>query len=299
MKVISWNLAYWKPAHFKSRENRCRQWTHLLALEPDIVLLQECRPTDFERCASKSAQEEYSVFGAARPKGGACSAILARKALRPTQDADPDSWLDLFGDYVSRVRLHHPTIGEVRVASVHAIAQEVKFPTVTDADHTRIKRTGCKRAWHNDLAAHALRGWAEGAEFLIGGDWNTARAFDLLYDKRWPNAGHEFFEVTKCWGWCESLRKFHDGEIQTYFDRNPSAYELDHLFTSERLHQQLKKCDALTDSIIREVSDHAPIVADFKLGKIVAPSNRFSDWSAETVTITKPTVPPAVGDKKA
>jgi len=46
MRVVSWNLAYMKPAGFKEVENRRRQWEFLGALQPDIAMLQECRPED-------------------------------------------------------------------------------------------------------------------------------------------------------------------------------------------------------------------------------------------------------------
>jgi len=299
MRVVSWNLAYWKPGRYKTVENRRRQWSYLLGLEPDVALLQECRPTDLQKFASESAQAEYSVIGTIPHKWTACSAILVRRELRAEPDTRPDPWLDALSGYVARARIAHSAIGEVCVASVHAIAKEANYPSLSDADHLRIKRSGCKRAWNNDVAASALRGWAEGSEFVIGGDWNTARAFDEMYGEQWPEAGREFFEVTARWGWCESLRKFHPDEVRTYLDSKSAPYELDHLFTSQRLEHQLEKCDVVTDSAITELSDHAPIVAEFNIEKIVARSNRFSDWSPETVTITLPAIPPAAGDQKA
>ena len=40
MRVVSWNLAYMKPAGFKKVENRRRQWESLGALQPDIAMLK-------------------------------------------------------------------------------------------------------------------------------------------------------------------------------------------------------------------------------------------------------------------
>jgi exonuclease III len=51
MRVVSWNLAYMKPARFKEVENRRRQWEFLGSLQPDIAMLQECRPEDLTNLA--------------------------------------------------------------------------------------------------------------------------------------------------------------------------------------------------------------------------------------------------------
>ncbi len=158
-----------------------------------------------------------------------------------------------------------PTVGPICVASVHAIAREVDHPSVSDADHMRIKRSGCDRAWNNDLAASALHGWVGDSTFLVGGDWNTARHFDAAYGRRWPNAGREFFDNAVRRGWCESLRKYHSDEIRTYLDAASAPYELDHLFTSPKLDSQLVKCDVDASANVAEMSDHAVVVADFEV----------------------------------
>jgi hypothetical protein len=49
VRILSWNLAYWKPGQFNSIANRRRQWILIGALRPDVALLQECRPPDVVR----------------------------------------------------------------------------------------------------------------------------------------------------------------------------------------------------------------------------------------------------------
>jgi exonuclease III len=62
MRVVSWNLAYMKPARFKEVENRHRQWEFLRSLQPDIAMLQECRPEDLTNLAPFEMKNEYKIL---------------------------------------------------------------------------------------------------------------------------------------------------------------------------------------------------------------------------------------------
>ncbi len=105
MRVVSWNLAYWKPGHYKTLENRRRQWAHLLALNPDVVLLQECRPGDFTRYVTESGRNGYSVVGTIPAGWTACSAVMARSGFEAEADSTPHPWFDALGGYVCRARI--------------------------------------------------------------------------------------------------------------------------------------------------------------------------------------------------
>lgn len=263
MRIVSWNMAYWKPGGFNAVANRQRQWSLLLALGPDLALLQECRPGDFEAFAPAWALEDYQILGAI-PKGWtACSAVLARRTLE-AEPIEPDDTAAFryFSGYLARARVRLPGAGPTQVASVHAIAAEVDNPVVTDADHAEMKRTSADKAWHCDVAAFSLQDWIRGP-FVVGGDWNTARLFDETYPDKWPNAGREFFELLASWGWDESLRRFHPDEIRTYLDPASGPYELDHLFTDTGLGARLTSCEVLTLPALAGLSDHAAVIADF------------------------------------
>lgn len=265
MRIVSWNMAYWKPAGFRAITNRRRQWAYLTALAPDIALLQECRPGDFDSFAPAWAQAEYAVVGAIPDRWTACSAILVRRSFAPVfVEPDDTEWFRYFSGYLARCRLAIPGVGAVDVASVHSVAKEVDDPCLDDNGHERISHGGADRAWHCDLAAAALRGWV-GPRFIVGGDWNTARLFDQTYPGRWPDAGAGFFEALAGWGWCESLRRFHPEEICTYLDPKSAPYELDHLFTDGETHAGLTSCDVFDGPLVRALSDHAPIVAEVTL----------------------------------
>jgi exonuclease III len=155
---------------------------------------------------------------------------------------------------------------EITVASVHAVAKEVNCPAVTDEDHQRIRRQVLTQAWHNDLAVAALSPWVSGRIFIVGGDWNNAKLFDTTYPsgaEGGPGASSEFFERLSATGWQHALRKFHPDEVRTYLDPASAAYELDHIFTDNELHARLHGCDVFDEATLTELSDHAPLVAEF------------------------------------
>jgi exonuclease III len=267
-------MAYMKPGAFKAIANRRRQWSLLGALAPDVALLQECRPGDRVEHAPTWMAEGYVALGAIPPRWVACSAVVARRELNPieldrTRLPEPERrWLEYLSGYVATGNITLDA-QSVAVASVHAIAMEVDAPSVLDTEHERIRRRVLRRAWHNDLAAAALAPWVEAGRFVVGGDWNNAILFDSNYPagaEGGPGASTEFFAARTTHGWQHALRKFSDAEVRTYLDPKSAPYELDHLFTDAELHKRLTNCSVLDDKAITELSDHAPVVAEFATG---------------------------------
>jgi exonuclease III len=273
VRVVSWNLAYMKPGSFKTISNRQRQWALLAALAPDVALLQECRPDDLAQHAPAWTAQGYAVVGTLPHRWTACSAILARRDLSPAAlevaslPVSAQRWLAYLSGYVAAATVIVDG-QEVRLASVHAIAKEVDADAVTPVDHEAVRRPLLAKAWHNDLAASALRPWVDGARFVVGGDWNNARLFDVVYPtgaEGAAGASADFFAIREQWGWSESLRKFQAEEVQTYLDSLSHPYELDHLFTDKVMDGRLIRCEVLNDTLVRELSDHAPVIAEFDI----------------------------------
>jgi len=268
LRVLSWNLGYHTPGSFKARTNRRRQWALLLALDPDIALLQECRPEDLADFGPEWAMDEYSVLAApASDRWQAASAIVARSTFSPTLVTPSEPWFDYLWPYVVRGTVIVDGVGTVNVASVHADASKVDDPALTDADHALMRQPGSDRTWHCDMAAWALRDWVADS-FVVAGDWNTARQFTANYSGTSPDAP-AFFSALRSWGWDESMRQKHPNEVQTFFRAGNAAYQLDHLFTDASLADGLASCEVVDDPLVRELSDHAPIVADFQVSAAV------------------------------
>ena len=79
VRVISWNLAYGKPAGFKTIANRRRQWALLGAVAADVVLLQECRPSDLRLHAPAWMADEYQCVGVLQQDWRLCASMLVRQ----------------------------------------------------------------------------------------------------------------------------------------------------------------------------------------------------------------------------
>lgn len=71
--MVTWNLAYWTPGAFNSIPNQQRQWRFLLDLDPDVMLVQECRLEDLAaygeaiRATSRYGPEAQSGAQSSRP----------------------------------------------------------------------------------------------------------------------------------------------------------------------------------------------------------------------------------------
>ncbi len=60
MRVLSWNMACMPPraGRFRTVEHQERQWARVADCEPDVALLQECRPINIGRLA-----DDFDVVG--------------------------------------------------------------------------------------------------------------------------------------------------------------------------------------------------------------------------------------------
>lgn len=272
VRVVTWNLAYGKPAGFKRIENRRRQWALLAALAPDIALLQECRPTDLMAHAPMWMSEEYSCVGLLEPGWRLRTSLLVRQP-HAFEVPDPDvlggrerRWLEaLPGGVVAAAEVE---IADSRfaVASVHALAAPVLLGDEFDDDRRRLRRDGLEQVWHNDVIVAVFEPWVAGRRFIIGGDWNNSPLFDVNYP---PPSGattgpsSAFFARRAAAGWHDTMRRFHDDDVRTYLDAESAPYELDHVFVDAATYDELVGCHALNEPTFKSLSDHAPVVVDF------------------------------------
>ena len=105
-----------------------------------------------------------------------------------------------------------------------------------------------------------------GKTFIVGGDLNTAR----LAEKVWPNHGHGlFFERMSKSIFFDCFQKFHTREEQTYFRKGSKwPFQDDHLFVSHDLAEHVKSCYVINNDFTRNLSDHIPVVAEIRLGRL-------------------------------
>lgn len=154
--------------------------------------------------------------------------------------------------------------GPILLASVHARAQPVPASWLEGLDVDRIRRSTLNDVFHNDFAFYGLADYA-GEDFIVAGDWNTARLVDK-YAARWGLGGEAFFERAAQMGWIECMRRFHENEVRTWFREGNDRYQLDHIFCGSSLSETLSSCEVIPDAAERlELSDHAPVLVEFAI----------------------------------
>jgi endonuclease/exonuclease/phosphatase family metal-dependent hydrolase len=259
--VVTWNLAYMTPATYRADLIRERQWRFLFGLDADVMMLQECRPNDLAGFEPDHAH--YEIVGSIPPRRSACSAVVAKTELHLTAASLPGALFECLRGYLAVASVDTPFV-RLLVASVHTPAQDVRDPHITDELHSRLRRSGGVRAWYNDVAFAALDAVPKESGFIFAGDWNTARRFDETYPGGGAS-GTEFFDRAAERGWSDTMHLHNPNEVPTFL---PAPYENDRIFTDGRLHQRLEAYEVhhrIGGAPAVELSDHAPIVADWDL----------------------------------
>lgn len=264
LTVVSWKLGYWTPGGgFNTVANRQAVWEYLADVGPDVVLAQECRPEDAVTKAG-GRFDDYVVVGAIPPRRTACSVVVARRDLAPTPAERPGLLLEDLGGYVALAVIRLPDRKPWLLGSVHAPAKMIPPEWVTDAERLRIGRPETGEAWHNDAAVTAIEPLAESREaFVVGGDFNTCRAYDDHSTFGQVPSCRAWFERRQDRGWFDAMRRFHPDDQRTYLKPGTGSYELDHVFVDDGLLDHLTGCRVLDAG---GLSDHAPLLIELDLG---------------------------------
>lgn len=243
LRVLTWNLA---------RRRRLRRVLEFLEDQRiDLALLQETP-------AVTGYRQRYAAVWS--PSLQPDCRILARQDL-PLQLVKP-SPLERFGSHACVATVEVPGLGQLLVASFHALARRAHREELDELDPEVVRRPRERQPWLNDLAFHLLAPVCKG-RFLIGCDINTCRAFD---DGQFVHRAREA-------GWSDLTWRHLERELPTMFKggrRGHQVYQLDHLFADERLACRLQ--DLMVDTSVADVvgdgtSDHAPVIATFALDR--------------------------------
>lgn len=280
LRVVSWNLGYWTPgAGYKTIVNRTRQWEWLASLDPDLVLVQECRPEDVVSKLPAEASDRYVVIGEIPRGWTACSAVVARRDLDPRPVACEGKLRAILSGYLALAAVTLPDGMTALAASVHTPARQVEAGLLDAGEFYHLCRPELGEVWHNDVAVGVLDPLAaQFGAFIVGGDWNTCRAFDRYPEFGEPSCEAWFADRAEA-GWCEALRKFSAEEQRTYLKPGTRPFELDHVFTDRTTHESLSLCRV--ETLPEGLSDHAPIIAEYDLPADAAASLAVVDLGVE------------------
>ena len=102
---------------------------------------------------------------------------------------------------------------------------------------------------------------------LIAGDFNMDRRMDdnptgTKFAAKGTYPTNEFFDAILDMGFYDCMRKFNSDPVKTHrHARSQFPWELDHMFATEDLYARLTEIRTIE---VPELSDHDPIVADFR-----------------------------------
>jgi len=131
--------------------------------------------------------------------------------------------------------------------------------------------------WGTDILWAALKHTVSPTgQWVVGGDLNSSETFDAVWQHRnkkrfgFRSSGNaEMIARMGQLGFIECLRKSNKGNIIPTFRHSTGSinHQIDHLYVSSDLCSRLDKCRVGDQAIIfgKSLSDHLPIIADFKI----------------------------------
>jgi exonuclease III len=223
--------------------------------------------------ARYSCRMERATGKAGTPQRFSTAILVKGQIGPPVPLVGPSQWVEaelrLFaGNLVAHQVM--PDLGpSMNVVSVYSPAWPVDRTRLKGVDVTSVKLTLNRDIWVADLLwasmAHMKPDPREG--WVIAGDFNLSETFDL-----WPGGprgNREYLDRMEALGLKECLRMT-TGMLTPTF-RNPREgviqHQMDHLFVTAALSEKLLRCDVGLREVVfdRRLSDHLPIVADFRL----------------------------------
>jgi len=275
MRVINFNIKGAKVPGRKGYATQERSWHLLAAYNADIALVQEVEAKaipDWVRQRWTIIKSEQDVFGNAMAGWGSVIAARPQLNLRVLPNLKNYQNLRLLYDYVVFGEIDLPNDSKALVASVHTPAvklqqylEQMGYPDIFTSDEMASMAQVGDLPWALDLFFVELAQLVKGHRFIIGGDWNNSRLFDLdrnLRKRGQPPFATMFFTRAQDAGWCEchGLKN----EERSYLNPRSRPHQLDHLFCDKVTYEKLDDCSVRADWVVFELSDHAPLVTDFK-----------------------------------
>ena len=250
MKVVSWNVN-----SIRARLEQVTGWVK--AQEPDVLLLQELKGTDFPADAFKALGYESVAVTQKAYNGVAVVSRLPMETVNTT----------LVGDEAdSHARYLEVTIGGITIVDIY----------LPNGNPVGTEKFSYKLAWMDRLLWQMARWREQNLPVLIGGDFNVipedidchkpaSWVRDALFQPETKDRYHQMLAL----GYTDAFRSLHPGETGqfTFWDYFRLAFEhnrgirIDHFLLSPEVASRLVACEI--DKGPRgetRPSDHCPIV---------------------------------------
>lgn len=254
MVIASWNVN-----SIRARIEHVKAW--LRARNPDILLLQELKGTEFPAAVFKELGYESAAVTQKTYNG---VAVLSRHPLSIVTTT-------LAGDEAdSHARFLEVRVKEIRIVNVY----------LPNGNPVGSDKFGYKLTWMDRLKKQ-METWLEiGGPTLVGGDFNVIpEDIDCHKPASWmrdalfqPEPRARYRSLVNL-GYTDAFRSLHPGQSghYTFWDYFRKAFEhnrgvrIDHLLLSPALASRLEKCEIDKGPRAQErPSDHTPILLQLR-----------------------------------
>ena len=249
-KVASWNSN-----SIGSRLTHVTTW--LQAREPDVLLLQELKGTEFPSEVFKSLGYE-SVAVTQKAYNGV--AILSRHGIETVNRI-------LVGDEAdSHARFLEVIINGIRIVNIY----------LPNGNPVGSEKFAYKLAWMDRLNQQMIRWKRDDVPTLVGGDFNVIpedidchKPSSWMHDALFQPEPRSRYRALLELGYTDAFRSLHPNEVGqfTFWDyfrqafQNNRGIRIDHFLLSPVLAARLKACEIdRGPRALEKPSDHAPII---------------------------------------
>jgi exodeoxyribonuclease III len=250
MEIASWNVN-----SIRSRLEQVVTW--LKARQPDVLLLQELKGTEFPVETFRSVGY-LSAFVTQKAYNGV--ATLSRSPLKTINKT-------LSGDEAdSHARFLEVVIKDIRIVNVY----------LPNGNPVGSEKFAYKLAWMERLQIQMERWLKDGVPTMVGGDFNVIpedidchKAASWIHDALFqPQPRARYGEILKL-GYTDAFRSLHPDEKGqfTFWDYFSQSFEhnrgirIDHFLLSPSLRDRIESCEIDKGPRTQQKpSDHTPIV---------------------------------------
>jgi endonuclease/exonuclease/phosphatase family metal-dependent hydrolase len=262
LRLITWNMGYAMEEGYRRRHEDA--WKYLLEeLDPHIALLQETKPPAVYRdhlglhWARAYDSQEWGTGLFVQGLGTESEELDEADGWIRGLPAEPMDRVKKLPGWVASLRVALPDGTWAVVVSIHSPNKPIERRRLEGVDTSTMVLSVQDDLWLLDVLFFFLRRRIEGTQFLIGGDFNYSRLFDVPVNR----GNTEFFERTEGEGFMSLHRKFRNHDDQTYFKPGLRPHQLDYLLADPITLNRCTSCRVIDYAEVHEFSDHAPMLA--------------------------------------
>jgi exodeoxyribonuclease-3 len=250
-------VATWNVNSINARAQHVKDW--LASVNPDVLLLQELKATEFPALAFRELGYESAAVTQKSYNG---VAILSRQPIEVVSTT-------LAGDEADdHARFLESTIDGIRVVNIY----------LPNGNPVGTEKFIYKITWMNRLLKQMQAWIASGVPTLIGGDFNVIpedidchKPSSWMHDALFQPEPRALYRAYLELGYTDAFRSLHPGEGGqfTFWDYFRKAFDynrgirIDHLLLSPGLSPRLLRCEIDKSPRGREKpSDHTPVFVE-------------------------------------